>query len=106
MSSTARDTASLDILSFRRSTDLPDTHRPMLLSVDTTRELVPSILQNNPIRRGSTFVDWFRAKVSIDIDINTAYLSCQLTAICSGSGDGTDKYWISRKALKFHVFRS
>jgi hypothetical protein len=72
MSSIARDMASFEILSFSRSMVFPDTHNPTLLSVDITRELVPSILQNNPIKSGSMFVDWFHAKASIEIDINIA----------------------------------
>ena len=106
MSSTASDTASFDILPFSRSTVLLDTHRPMLLSVDTTQELVPSILQNNPIKSGSMFVDWFCAKVSIEIDINTAYSSISRLSltIIHDSEDGTYKHRISCKTLKFHIF--
>jgi len=65
--------ASSDICFLSHSIVWPETERPMLLSIKTTREPVPLILKKRPRPRGRMFVAWLWTKMSIVIAANTAY---------------------------------
>lgn len=65
--------ASLETLSFTRSTVREETHIPTLLNMRIERALVPSILKKRPQRRGSELVARLRTNASMDIETSTAW---------------------------------